>query len=199
MSMISELVNKLRFYEAGCKGAEFKKVLGEAANVIEEQGAKLQRLNMERSTQFYNNGWIPCDERLPKAEDLHNISHEECKSYLVQRRCGVMQVAHYIKVYGEPCFEFCTLKINGVIAWQPLPEPYNADAPDTNVGSKTNADKIRSMSDEELAEFITSGEWSCICPMCLYFETEECYFEGEKVKTNCVQGIMDWLKAESEG
>lgn len=67
--------------------------------------------------------WIPCSERLPKVEDLHEISIEDCMCYLIQRRCGVMDVAHYIKVYGEPYFDAHCIKLNDVIAWQPLPEP----------------------------------------------------------------------------
>lgn len=190
MSMISELVNKLRFYEAGCKGAEFKKVLGEAANTIEEQGAKLQQLNMERSSQYYNNGWIPCSDGLPEKAGFYVVTKRQ--------KSGEIQVAlgSYRPLFNE-------WSGNGnfkeVLAWIPLPEPYNPDAPNTNNGHKTNADKIRSMSDEELAELITSGEWSCICPMCLYYETDICCFENGEVERNCVQGIMDWLKAESEG
>ena len=68
--------------------------------------------------------WIPCSERLPEVEDLHEISIEDCMCYLIQRRCGVMDVAHYIKVYGEPYFEAHCIKFNDVIAWMPLPKPY---------------------------------------------------------------------------
>lgn len=72
----------------------------------------------------YNNGWIPCSERLPEAESLHEKSIDECTGYLIQRRCGVMDVAKYIKVYGEPHFSANALSVKDVIAWQPLPEPY---------------------------------------------------------------------------
>lgn len=44
----------------------------------------------------------------------------------------------------------------------------------------TNADRIRAMSDEELAEFVQYGS----CP---YIE-EECTTKG------CVKCILDWLK-----
>lgn len=71
--------------------------------------------------------WIPCSERLPEVEDLHEISIEDCMCYLIQRRCGVMDVAHYIKVYGESYFEAHCIKFNDVIAWMPLPEPYRPE------------------------------------------------------------------------
>lgn len=71
--------------------------------------------------------WIPCSERLPEVEDLHEISIEDSTCYLIQRRCGVMDVAHYIKVYGESYFEAHCIKFNDVIAWMPLPKPYRPE------------------------------------------------------------------------
>ena len=75
-------------------------------------------------TNVGNNGWIPCSERVPKVEDLHEKSVDDCTCYLIQRRCGIMDVAHYIKVYGEPYFEANSIKMKDVIAWHPLPLPY---------------------------------------------------------------------------
>lgn len=45
---------------------------------------------------------------------------------------------------------------------------------------KTNADRIRAMSDEELAEFVQYGS----CP----------YIEGDCTMKGCVECILDWLK-----
>ena len=75
-------------------------------------------------TNVGSNGWIPCSERVPKVEDLHEKSVDDCTCYLIQRRCGIMDVAHYIKVYGEPYFEANSIKMKDVVAWQPLPDPY---------------------------------------------------------------------------
>ena len=58
----------------------------------------------DTDTNVGSNGWIPVSERLPKVEDLHEKSIDNCTCYLIQRRCGIMDVAHYIKVYGEPYF-----------------------------------------------------------------------------------------------
>ena len=79
---------------------------------------------VNRAAAEHNKGWIPCSERFPKVEDLHEKSVDDCTCYLIQRRCGIMDVAHYIKVYGEPHFEANSIKMKDVVAWQPLPEPY---------------------------------------------------------------------------
>lgn len=62
----------------------------------------------------------------------------------------------------------------------------------------TNADYLRMMSDDELSKLISSGEWSCICPMCGYYGTGSCVYdeEGEVVrnKEQCIKGALEWLK-----
>lgn len=66
----------------------------------------------------------------------------------------------------------------------------------------TNADYFRMISDVELAKIISSGEWSCICPMCKYNGTESCiYDEDDEVvhtKDQCIKGILEWLKQSYE-
>ena len=62
----------------------------------------------------------------------------------------------------------------------------------------TNADKIRSMSNQELAKLIISGEWSCICPFCNYQYTGLCRFDEEGNETGnkdtCEKGAMEFLE-----
>lgn len=53
---------------------------------------------------------------------------------------------------------------------------------------KTNADKIRTMSDEELAEFFIHTKTNCELCNCL---TNECLMD-------CSNGILEWLKSEAE-
>lgn len=59
---------------------------------------------------------------------------------------------------------------------------------------QTNADRIRSMTDEELAEVLFG---SCIEHM----GVEECSHPAEDLKgiPACKSCVLDWLKAESEG
>ena len=54
----------------------------------------------------------------------------------------------------------------------------------------TNADRIRSMSDEELAEYLET--LTMICSTCIY-QNEDCApISNEK----CRDGILSWLKSE---
>ena len=80
------------------------------------------------------------------------------------------------------------IKINGyrVIAWMPLPEPYSADAEKL----QTNADRIRSMTDEELLDFLCSIE--------TYEQGSVKTIEGG-VAMCSVTDVEQWLRAESEG
>ena len=55
----------------------------------------------------------------------------------------------------------------------------------------SNADKIRSMTDEELAEFING--FSTICELC-NLHAGCCNVEN----TKCKNGILDWLQSEAE-
>lgn len=58
----------------------------------------------------YNNGWIPCSERLPDKEG----------EYLVTlRRWNCVTFANFKDIKNNPHFD-----TNYVTAWQPLPAPY---------------------------------------------------------------------------
>ena len=65
----------------------------------------------------------------------------------------------------------------------------------------TNGDRIRNMTDEELAELVSSGEWACICPMCEFYGTTDCAFDedyGTEDKKICAKGVMKWLQSQAE-
>ncbi len=56
----------------------------------------------------------------------------------------------------------------------------------------TNADRIRLMSDEELADFLGDIPGNvCVCCSCEQYD-EKC------VSTACVDGICEWLEQEAE-
>ena len=57
---------------------------------------------------------------------------------------------------------------------------------------KTNADRIRSMTDEELAAWIAS--MTTVCECCA--EINEC--ESPKCFNKCLHGVEDWLQQPSE-
>ena len=55
---------------------------------------------------------------------------------------------------------------------------------------QTNADRIRNMSDEELAEFLINFWSKTVCDHCTKFiEDRPCHHE-------CEQGFLEWLQAE---
>lgn len=58
---------------------------------------------------------------------------------------------------------------------------------------RTNADSIRSMSDEELAAWIVS--MTTVCGCCA--EINEC--ESPECFNKCLHGVEDWLQQSAEG
>ena len=68
MSLTSKQIDELRSYAKDRKG-ELAKMINDAADTIELLSAKLSAANMERSTQYYNDGWIPFVERMPAVNE----------------------------------------------------------------------------------------------------------------------------------
>lgn len=65
------------------------------------------------------NQWIPCEERLPKEDEMVIISTIDGVSV------GILTHDLIDKQYWELCNDFSyTWELENVIAWQPLPEPY---------------------------------------------------------------------------
>jgi hypothetical protein len=132
-------------------------------------------------------GWIPVSERLPE-ESLNSVIGWDT----YRNRCCFVQYLGGRFVLGYD--------IDGVnvTAWMPLPESYSTDAEKPHIEKpQTNADRIRSMTDEELAEFLPIAS-NFICQ-----PTEECIRNtvmnhcGECERTE--ECAMKWLRAESEG
>ena len=75
---------------------------------------------------------------------------------------------------------------------------YNAICPLTNMDTPiteykmTNADRIRSMSDYELAQMLATGKGTFTCLKCLEFRDGECSMK-------CDERCLEWLKKPSEG
>lgn len=144
------------------------------------------------------NRWIPCSEILPECcgypvlltvENGFNQRHV-CKAFTNYMKEGKLLFLTNEKEY---CEELISSKLSNAwkpIAWMPLPEPYSAEVEKP----QTNADRIRSMTDEELAEVLFG---SCIERM----GVEECSHPVEDLKgiPACKSCVLDWLKAESEG
>lgn len=109
--------------------------------------------------------WIPVSERLP----------EESGSYLTWVRYDNEEFMSIEDIDCEGIFKEWNFT-GKVLYWMPLPEPYRESEPH----KQTKADEIRSMTDEELADFIINFDNR--------FGEE---YEGE-------QSCLAWLQKESE-
>lgn len=147
--------------------------------------------------------WIPTSERLPEDCDMRFYmciveNHEEdvpmfCQ-YEEERGFGFWRDYYDGDTLGFIDSEFQTneeLGYEKVIAWMPLPESYSVDAEKPHIEKpQTNADRIRSMTDEELAKFLPTAS-NFICQ-----PTEECI--RNTITKHCGECAMKWLRAESE-
>lgn len=141
-------------------------------------------------------GWIPCSEQIPEEPEENPLFEGKClEVYLVTTKYGSSEQD---KVYPFRAFwngiNFTDgMNILDVIAWMPLPEPYrvsaeNAQPEETPLTEQpqTNADRIRSMTDEELALAV-------MCPADITGGDTKCDRYG-----NCRKCTLDWLQRESE-
>ena len=119
--------------------------------------------------------WIPVSERLPEGDS------GDYPINMVALDTGEVCIG----VYRHDSKDWWTRMNEGetlystdhvVVAWMPLPEPYRESEPH----KQTKADEIRSMTDEELADFIINFD--------NHFGEE---YEGE-------QSCLSWLQKESE-
>ena len=94
---------------------------------------------VKQEAEQYNNGWIPCSERLPEESLQSVMGWDEYR----ERICFV----HFIR--GRFILGDDTDSVN-IIAWQPLPAPYN---PSGEHKKKTNFDRCRE-SMEAMAQII---------------------------------------------
>lgn len=93
----------------------------EAANTISVLSEKLQAANMERSTAYYNGGWIPVKERLP--EDEQEILFSTKTGRVYSGKYHDDDSANQWYSYRDKCRAWN----NVVTAWIPLPELYRED------------------------------------------------------------------------
>lgn len=94
--------------------------------------------------------WIPCEERLPSENGLYLATYE-CEDEITVDVMFFMGKQFY---YPEDMIGIVGKSVE-VIAWQPLPQPYKADHHGEVNGMVTNADRIRNMTDGELAVYLS--------------------------------------------
>lgn len=88
---------------------------------------------------------------------------------------------HYNTVYGN--------RKTGVTVGYDEAINILSDMVTDNDNKPTNADRIRNMSDEELAEWINSKD---TCEQCAYTPGGLC------MRKPCTNGILKWLQSEAE-
>lgn len=128
MSLIGDQVKQLREYskelESSCSPSE-SYMVKQAADTIEELSAKLHASQMERSIQYYNCGWIPCEDRPPETNVNGHFSEDMLVAIKWYDGDITMDIGYYnsksTSLFGSwsiDCDNF------HVIAWRPLPEKY---------------------------------------------------------------------------
>lgn len=139
MSMITELVERLKDLYVDTEldmlcgvDGECRQAIKESAQVIEELSAKLQVANMERSSQYYNGGWIPCSERLPEAFEFVNCT---CHSLIDDREDWVIETVYIPQPSDSPYSDWGNIPMLNsgdckVVAWmhRDIPEPYRTES-----------------------------------------------------------------------
>lgn len=120
--------------------------------------------------------WIPVSERLPDEPKENPIFEgKKIELYLVT----VKGTDYPFRAFWNGKFFTDGWSKADVTAWMPLPEPYRGG----EQPKQTNVDRIRSMTDEELADFLV---------------TVETYGYYDQSISGTYE-MNEWLRAESEG
>lgn len=77
---------------------------------------------VKEEAKAYNNGWIPCSERLPEKDGYYLVTLYS--NYYKQYEVDALS---YNKKYGEWNDSEDRNYADEVIAWQPLPAPFEAE------------------------------------------------------------------------
>lgn len=77
---------------------------------------------VKQEAEQYNNGWIPCSDRLPE-EKINPITKDYYVYPVTYRNENIEDVRYYS--YGNGHWHHCLQIMDDfVVAWQPLPEPF---------------------------------------------------------------------------
>lgn len=111
---------------------------------------------------------------------------EHCKEVaLSNAACGVAYRKGGQTVLADSC-DACAAEHEHLAEW--LTELKQRREAEITAQPKTNADRIRQMSDEELADWITDGHDLC----------DLCQFSTCRPEFVCEQGVLEWLRKEAD-
>lgn len=167
-------------------------IAGYYVRATEFKNKMLEIIN--KTEQEYNNGWIPCSERLPENNKVvlcwvRSTTISSGETFII----GSCDHGFWSLQTYEIGHHHFPVKDYEVIAWQPLPAPFR----ENDIKRKqTNADRIRTMSDEELTKIImcpydTAGASIDIMPCVTELGTQELVSPEF-----CNQCMMKWLQRE---
>jgi hypothetical protein len=125
--MIDEkvLIERLLLESAGCKvyklinpNIEDVKEFNAYKKCIEIVNQLAEESKGKDTNAPSNNGWIPCSERLPEDKGTYLVTVKNLTGY------WIMESNVFVCDYQYDEFIFQGWEDNKVIAWQPLPAPY---------------------------------------------------------------------------
>jgi len=140
---VMESVAEIEQIEAKSSIDERLKMVDSAINTFKRQSEELHACTTEQRCQYYNDGWIPADERTPeekpsmfarlKGTDKWNKAMwEKCSDKVLvtyQYDDGTRETGTASTHDGEWYIETSLLH-KEVVAWMPLPEPYQNNEDD---------------------------------------------------------------------
>ena len=129
--------------------------------------------------------WIPVSKRLPdEPKENPFFEGKKLELYLVT----VKGADYPFRAFWNGKFFADGWSKADVIAWMPLPEPYKVGTEIAHTEKpQTNADRIRNMTDEELATF------------CCKVKADYQWADHEFPDEDACGDWEEWLRAESEG
>lgn len=128
------------------------------------------------TTAMYEDGTVLENDSCWIWNEINGEWDEENDCYIIPE--GWWENRHY-----NPDDVYYNAVDDEVIAWRSMPEPYR----DGEQPKQTNADRIRCMTDKELASVV-------MCPADITGGDTEC-----NQHHNCNECTFDWLQRESEG
>lgn len=170
----------------------------ELKGILEEEFA-----NFVTDTNVGNNDWIPVTERLPENNDNVRITVETHKGLEV-----AVGWYNHCKEKWKVCpsddEEFYYCYSSGIVAWKENTDvPYNPESTEKPI-QRTNADRIRTMTDEELADVIIKNSCNTFSEVIKFCKnSEECSDMldsfNEIPESMCRKCLLEWLQQPEGG